>query len=93
MTCAPLTMDDCIIDSVAVVLHYIVNSDRYVITYTCTQGYNSKKEFIACQGPLESTQSDFWRMVWEQKSHYIVMLTKLKERGKVGHRISTYERA
>ena len=29
------------------------------------------------------TFDDFWRMMWEQMSSIIVMLTKLEERGRV----------
>ncbi|XP_048842965.1 LOW QUALITY PROTEIN: receptor-type tyrosine-protein phosphatase epsilon [Brienomyrus brachyistius] len=43
-------------------------------------GYRQKDYFIATQGPLSSTVEDFWRMVWEWKSHSIVMLTELQER-------------
>ncbi|XP_074088272.1 receptor-type tyrosine-protein phosphatase epsilon isoform X2 [Macrotis lagotis] len=43
-------------------------------------GYKEKNKFIAAQGPKPETVNDFWRMVWEQKSATIVMLTNLKER-------------
>ena len=38
---------------------------------------------IILQGPLPETFADFWRMVWEQRSATIVMLTKLEERGRI----------
>ena len=34
-------------------------------------------------GPVPPTFDDFWRMVWEQQSSSIVMLTNLQERHKV----------
>ena len=47
------------------------------------QGYHSEQQYIATQGPLEQTVVDFWRMVWEQNSATIIMLTNLVELGKV----------
>ena len=35
------------------------------------------------QGPLPETFQDFWRMVWEQRSSTIVMLTRLEERARI----------
>lgn len=35
------------------------------------------------QGPLPETFGDFWRMVWEQRSATVVMMTKLEERSRV----------
>lgn len=46
-------------------------------------GYNKPNHYIATQGPLPNTVHDFWRMVWEQKSRTIVMMTQLEERGRV----------
>ena len=35
------------------------------------------------QGPLPETFADFWRMVWEQRSFTIVMMTRLEERARI----------
>ncbi|XP_075468358.1 receptor-type tyrosine-protein phosphatase epsilon isoform X3 [Ascaphus truei] len=43
-------------------------------------GFKERNKFIAAQGPKQDTVNDFWRMIWEQKSATIVMLTNLKER-------------
>lgn len=37
--------------------------------------------YIACQAPMENTIVDFWRMIWEQNSKVICMLTDLTENG------------
>ncbi|XP_067674713.1 uncharacterized protein [Haliotis asinina] len=46
-------------------------------------GYNYENEYIASQGPLPGTVDDFWRMIWEKKVSIIVMVTPVKENGKV----------
>uniref|UniRef100_A0A131YFQ3 protein-tyrosine-phosphatase n=1 Tax=Rhipicephalus appendiculatus TaxID=34631 RepID=A0A131YFQ3_RHIAP len=46
-------------------------------------GYRRRNAYIATQGPLPETCGDFWRMVWEQHSVTIVMMTKLEERTRV----------
>ena len=35
-------------------------------------------------GPKEETVNDYWRMIWEQNTATIVMVTNLKERKEVG---------
>ncbi|CAM9883590.1 unnamed protein product [Lampetra planeri] len=46
-------------------------------------GYRKHNAYIATQGPLPETFADFWRMVWEQRSATVVMMTKLEERSRV----------
>nr|XP_054774882.1 receptor-type tyrosine-protein phosphatase beta-like [Lytechinus pictus] len=46
-------------------------------------GFNSPREFIACQGPLPGTVDDVWRMIWEKNTSIVVMLTQLVEKGKI----------
>lgn len=46
-------------------------------------GHQKPNHYIATQGPLPNTVGDFWRMVWEQKSRTLVMMTQLEERGRV----------
>ncbi|XP_058630355.1 receptor-type tyrosine-protein phosphatase O isoform X2 [Onychostoma macrolepis] len=62
-------------------LHNDEGSDYINANYI--PGYNSPHEFIATQGPLPETRNDFWKMVLQQKSHIIVMLTQCNERRRV----------
>ncbi|XP_076135016.1 receptor-type tyrosine-protein phosphatase C isoform X3 [Alosa pseudoharengus] len=43
------------------------------------EGFKEQKKYIAAQGPKEETMVDFWRMIWEQKSSIIVMVTRCEE--------------
>ncbi|KAI7821367.1 protein-tyrosine phosphatase-like protein [Gamsiella multidivaricata] len=42
-----------------------------------------QKRYIGAQAPLPSTFQDFWKVIWEQESWVIVMLTREFEAGRV----------
>ncbi|XP_061744737.1 protein tyrosine phosphatase receptor type Fa isoform X5 [Nerophis ophidion] len=46
-------------------------------------GYRKQNAYIATQGPLPETLSDFWRLVWEQRTCTLVMMTRLEEKSRV----------
>ncbi|XP_077381819.1 receptor-type tyrosine-protein phosphatase delta-like isoform X17 [Festucalex cinctus] len=46
-------------------------------------GYRRQNAYIATQGSLPETFGDFWRMVWEQHTANIIMMTKLEEKSRV----------
>ncbi|XP_047231239.1 receptor-type tyrosine-protein phosphatase C isoform X4 [Girardinichthys multiradiatus] len=46
-------------------------------------GYKEPKKYIAAQGPKDETVSDFWRMIWEQQSSIIVMVTRCEEGNRI----------
>lgn len=39
--------------------------------------------YIATQGPIVNTVSDFWRMVWQEHSPIVVMITNIEEMNEV----------
>ncbi|XP_021529034.1 receptor-type tyrosine-protein phosphatase F isoform X14 [Aotus nancymaae] len=46
-------------------------------------GYRKQNAYIATQGPLPETMGDFWRMVWEQRTATVVMMTRLEEKSRI----------
>ncbi|GFQ89280.1 receptor-type tyrosine-protein phosphatase delta [Trichonephila clavata] len=45
-------------------------------------GYKKSNKYIATQGPMSNTISDFWLMIWNEKVTKIIMITNLVENGK-----------
>ncbi|XP_066869316.1 receptor-type tyrosine-protein phosphatase T isoform X1 [Kogia breviceps] len=45
-------------------------------------GYHRPRHYIATQGPMQETVKDFWRMIWQENSASIVMVTNLVEVGR-----------
>lgn len=57
-------------------------SDYINASFINGQVPGSEKAYICTQGPTKNTIEDFWRMVWEQNSTVVVMLTKEVENTK-----------
>lgn len=54
------------------------------LLFFCWQGYGGEeKVYIATQGPIVNTVTDFWRMVWQERSPIIVMITNIEEMNEV----------
>lgn len=47
------------------------------------QGYTGEVEYIATQGPLESTCRDFWKMILQENVSMIIMVSLFIEQDKV----------
>ncbi|CAD5116867.1 DgyrCDS5708 [Dimorphilus gyrociliatus] len=70
------------LDSTRVKLKTCSYDDDY-INANFVDGYLKSAMYISTQGPLNQTFGHFWRMIWEQGSHVIVMTTKVVERGRM----------
>ncbi|KAF7669037.1 hypothetical protein LDENG_00254470 [Lucifuga dentata] len=43
----------------------------------------AQRNYILTQGPLPNTCGHFWEMVWEQRTHGVVMLNRVIEKGSI----------
>ncbi|XP_067382111.1 tyrosine-protein phosphatase non-receptor type 18 isoform X2 [Channa argus] len=57
-------------------------SDSDYINASFIKGASADKSYIAAQGPLSSTVTDFWGMVWQHDVKVIVMACREVEMGK-----------
>ncbi|THH12170.1 hypothetical protein EW145_g171 [Phellinidium pouzarii] len=59
------------------------NRYRNIWPFEHTRPLSTRRQYIATQGPLPSTFSDFWTVVWEQNVRVILMLTRECEGGSI----------
>ncbi|KAF9478695.1 hypothetical protein BDN70DRAFT_835525 [Pholiota conissans] len=57
-------------------LHQKREADDDYINASYIQPLGTNRRYIATQGPLPATFTDFWTLCWEQNVHVIVMLTR-----------------
>lgn len=64
------TFDDC-------VFIFLGPQPSTYINATFIEGYDNSESFIITQDPLEETIGDFWRMISEQSTNTIVMISEV----------------
>eukprot|EP00039_Didymoeca_costata_P019921 m.339416 g.339416 ORF g.339416 m.339416 type:complete len:1256 (+) comp18794_c0_seq1:311-4078(+) len=74
------SMDHLPYDTLRIKLYGPEHNDY--INASMISGFNNKRTYIATQGPLKETASDFWQMVCEKNASAIVMMCRLDEGGK-----------
>jgi tyrosine-protein phosphatase 2/3 len=70
-------------DHSRVLLQDIAAGDCDYINANHIKAAYSNKRYIATQAPIPATFNDFWRLVWEQDTRIIVMLTAESEGGQL----------
>ena len=56
--------------------------DHELLSFTL-KDHKGQVSYIATQHPLHETTEDFWRMVWDQKAHTVVMVNNEEEENPV----------
>ncbi|XP_009997931.1 PREDICTED: tyrosine-protein phosphatase non-receptor type 7 [Chaetura pelagica] len=54
--------------------------DSYINANYITGYAGQPRAYVATQGPMLNTVTDFWEMVWQEEAPLIVMITELQER-------------
>lgn len=53
------------------------------INASFVDSFTAVHEYVAAQGPLPTTAEHFWKMIWQQQSRQIAMMTTLEEGGRI----------
>ncbi|XP_052064146.1 receptor-type tyrosine-protein phosphatase mu-like [Mytilus californianus] len=71
-------------DHTRVILQPVPGSQHMdYINASLVDGFEKESCYIASQGPLKHTFTDFWAMIWQNNTRKIIMLTNLMEVAKV----------
>ena len=63
----------------------VIGSDYINASYISGEVPGSERRYIATQGCLPETVHDFWKMIWQENTRVIVMISSEVESGSVSH--------